>query len=328
MNADDADGRMVWAGVNAAGFAVVNSVAYNLPQKTGEQADLEGIIMADALRSCATVADFERYLKENLGPDLGVAGQLPGDRRDGGAAIFESHNHGYKRLDAATRRRGTWSTPTSPAAARPTRAPATCASSARRRCSRPRNRPAVTPAWVLQTAARDLGHPLLQHPARADWKKLPADRPTWIHTNYTIDRGQHGERHSDPRCEARRGSRQRRCGSPSVSRCARSPSRCGWRQARRRRRRGKGDDAPLAAESLRLKDLLRPLKARERREYPDLARLDNAAGTGWLPSLLAAEADSMTRAAALLAKNPPAAELAAFQKTESERALALLKAVK
>jgi len=42
VNADDPDGRMVWGGLNSAGLAIANSVAYNLPQRGGEQADLEG----------------------------------------------------------------------------------------------------------------------------------------------------------------------------------------------------------------------------------------------------------------------------------------------
>jgi hypothetical protein len=87
-------------------------------------------------------------------------------------------------------------------------------------------------------------------------------------------------------------------------------------------------DGRLVSESQRIKDLLRPLKTRERRECADISRLDNASGTGWLPSLLAAEADSMTKTAALLGKNPAEAELAAVQKAEAERALPLLKAIK
>jgi len=38
-----------------------------------------------------------------------------------------------------------------------------------------------------------------------------------------------------------------------------------------------GADAPISLEASRLKDKLRPLKARERKEYLDLTKLDNAA---------------------------------------------------
>ncbi len=89
-----------------------------------------------------------------------------------------------------------------------------------------------------------------------------------------------------------------------------------------------GDHAALSLESQRLKDLLRPLKARERREYADLTRLDNAGGTGWLPKLLAAETETLDQVPALLAKNPSPAELAAFQKAAADRALAVLKEIR
>ena len=42
INAEGASGRQAWAGLNSAGFAVMNTVAYNLPQKSGELQDLEG----------------------------------------------------------------------------------------------------------------------------------------------------------------------------------------------------------------------------------------------------------------------------------------------
>ncbi len=62
VNAEDRSGRWVYAGLNSAGFAIFNSVAYNLPEKSGEVKDMEGTIMADALRQCSNVADFEKYI--------------------------------------------------------------------------------------------------------------------------------------------------------------------------------------------------------------------------------------------------------------------------
>ncbi len=50
----------------------MNTVAYNLPKETAEIKDLEGLIMADALRLCRTVDDFEAYVEANLGPALGA----------------------------------------------------------------------------------------------------------------------------------------------------------------------------------------------------------------------------------------------------------------
>ena len=100
---EDRSGRSVFAGLNSEGFGIINSVAYNLPRKEGEQEDLEGILMADALRTCRTAADFEAYLKANLGRNLGARTNFGVIDASGAAVIFEVHNHGYERLDAAVR---------------------------------------------------------------------------------------------------------------------------------------------------------------------------------------------------------------------------------
>ncbi|MFA6003898.1 MAG: hypothetical protein WC881_07505, partial [Elusimicrobiota bacterium] len=101
VDADDASGRRVWTGLNSTGLAIFNTVAYNLPKKPEEAVDLEGGIMADALRTCRSVADFEAYLKANQGRALGSQANFGVMDAAGGAAVFESHNHGYTRLDAA-----------------------------------------------------------------------------------------------------------------------------------------------------------------------------------------------------------------------------------
>jgi hypothetical protein len=93
--------RLPDTGLTAAGFAVANPVACNLPQKSGEQVDREDVIMSDALRTCRTIGDFEHYLSRNLGPDLGSRANFIAIDTQGGAAIFETHNHGSKRLDAS-----------------------------------------------------------------------------------------------------------------------------------------------------------------------------------------------------------------------------------
>ena len=101
VDAADASGRRVYVGLNAAGFAIMNTVAYNLPEKSDEAADLEGTIMADALRLCRTVDDFENYLKKNAGPGLGSQANFGVIDAAGGAAVFEVHNNGCRRLDAS-----------------------------------------------------------------------------------------------------------------------------------------------------------------------------------------------------------------------------------
>ena len=88
-----------------------------------------------------------------------------------------------------------------------------------------------------------------------------------------------------------------------------------------------GKEAPITTEAFRLKNILRPLKSKERAEYMDLTRLDNAAGTGWLPALLDAEKGIIDDTDVVLAKDPTPAVLAAHQKAMAGRALSTLKRV-
>lgn len=328
VNRDDTDGRMVWAGLNDAGFAIANSVAYNLPLGSGEQEDLEGMIMADALRTCATAADFERYLSRNAGPDLGSRANFLVMDASGGAAIFETHNHGFKRLDAAEAP-GSYLANTNFSRSGPADAGAGYLRFDRETellRSVPGGR--FTTKWVLQTAARDLGHALLAHPARDEWKRLPADKPHFIHTNHTIDRASTASvivfQGVKPGEDPRRSTMWVILGEPVTSVAV--PLFVAAGEPPKALRDGK--DAPLAAEGLRIKDLLRPLKSRERKEYADLARLDNAAGTGWLPKMLAAESETLSEAAALLERPLSPAELAAFEARAVDRALTLLQGVR
>jgi hypothetical protein len=324
VNAEDTSGRIAWAGLNAVGFAIANSVAYNLPQVSGEEADLEGHIMADALRTCRTIAEFERFLDRNKAASLGARANFLVIDAGGGASIFETHNHGVKRLDASA----------FPGERLPntnfSRSGGADDGAGYLRFDRESSVLEGIPAGgidvptALQVLARDLGHALLRHPARADWKNLPADSPYWIHTNHTINRA------STASAVVVQGVRKDEnplyatmwviLGEPVTGIAvplwvdAGVPPEALW----------KGKDAPIAAESFRLKALLRPLKARERGEYADLARLDNAAGTGWLPSILAAEREIINETDRFLAGQPTVAQLAEFQKTAAAKGLAAL----
>jgi len=106
VNGDDPSGRRAFAGLNSEGFAIMNTVAYNLPDVPGEAKDLEGTIMADALRTCRTVEEFAAYLEANQGGHLGSLANFGVIDGRGGAAIFETHNHGFTRLDVAEKAAG------------------------------------------------------------------------------------------------------------------------------------------------------------------------------------------------------------------------------
>lgn len=327
VNAEDTAGRIAWAGLNEAGFAIANSVAYNLPQLAGEEEDLEGYLMADALRTCRTAADFERFLERNQNRNLGARTNFLVIDAEGGASIFETHNHGFKRLDAAAfpgeriantnfSRSGTEDS--GAGYLRFDRESALLESVPPRRLD-------VT--TVLQVLARDLGHPLLPHPPRSEWAKLPAATPYWVHTNYTINRAstasavviQGVRKGEDPG----RATMWVALGEPVTSIAVPLWVRAGvppdpmWQ----------GREASMTAEAFRLKDVLRPLRTRERREYADLTKLDNAEGTGWLPTTLTVEREIIAEAGALLERNAPTPDLAAFQRAAADKALATLKKV-
>lgn len=110
VNGEDVEGLEVWAGVNSAGFCIMNSASYNLyPDDEDDAAfearrkDEEGLLMKLALGRCATVDDFARFLEETAG-DRGVEANFGVIDSTGGAAFFETTNTTFVRFDAADRR--------------------------------------------------------------------------------------------------------------------------------------------------------------------------------------------------------------------------------
>ncbi len=327
IDADDTAGRAAWAGINTAGFAIANSASYNLPQPVGELQEQEGVVMAEALRTCRTVGDLEKLVARRQGKRLGVRTNFFAIDAEGGAVIIETHNHGYTRYDAAS----------FPGQRLPntnfSRSGAENDGSGYLRFDRENELLRTIPdgrleaGTIFRVLARDLGHPLLRHPSREEWKKLPADTPYWIHSNYTIDRPStaasvliQGVR---PGQDPSRSTMWVVLGEPVTAiavplwAAAGVPPDEVWQ----------GKEAPITAEAFRLKNVLRPLKSKERAEYMDLTRLDNAAGTGWLPALLDAEKGIIDDTEAMLAKDPAPVVLAAHQKAMAGRALAALKKV-
>lgn len=328
VDGDDSAGRMAWAGINTTGFAIANSATTNLPLRTGEVTEQDGVVMAEALRTCRTVADLETLITRRQGPRLGVRSNFFALDAEGGAVIIETHNNGFTRYDAASfpgqrvpntnySRSGTENN-----------------GGGYLRFDRedellrgiPDGR--LDAATIFRVLARDLGHPLLRHPERDAWKALPADTPYWIHSNYTIDRPSTSAavviQGVKPGQDPSRSTMWVALGEPVTTiavplwAAAGVPPDEVWQ----------GKDAPITAEANRLKNVLRPLKTRERAEYLDLTMLENAAGTGWLPGLLDVERRIIDETQAMLAKDPSPDALAAHQKAMAGRALAALKAVK
>ncbi len=89
----------VFGGYNSTGFAIMNSVAYNMNVgDTTTFMDQEGDLMKLALMTCATVDDFEKMLNDMPKP-LGADTNFGVIDAKGGAAYFETGNYGFRKID-------------------------------------------------------------------------------------------------------------------------------------------------------------------------------------------------------------------------------------
>jgi hypothetical protein len=97
VNQGDALGMEIWAGVNAAGFAIMNSASYNLDDK---ETVAEGAIMKLALQTCRTVAEFQALLEASNATGRDTTANFGVIDAAGGAAYFETGLKAYTRYDA------------------------------------------------------------------------------------------------------------------------------------------------------------------------------------------------------------------------------------
>jgi hypothetical protein len=326
-NVESRAGRSVWAGVNSEGFGIMNSVAYNLPKKDGEQADLEGVIMADALRTCRTVADFEAYLRANLGGELGARTNFGVIDASGAAVIFEVHNHGYEKLDAAAAPEGYLVNTNY------SRTGKEAKGSGYVRFARATELLKAVPGPVsardiLRRLARDTGNALAPQPAPSDFAALPGDRDRFVFTRDSINKSYTsaavvivGRRPGEPGSRATMwvlpGEPVTAVALPLWVEAGRSPEPL-W----------KGDEAPLWAETMRIKKIARPFPESDREEYLNAVRLDNREGTGFLPRLFAVEDEVFARTAAFLQTPRTPDELAAFQDEMAAKGLEALRSIR
>jgi len=99
-NGGDPGGVQIWSGVNAAGFAIMNNVSYNLGTRADDSTQ-EGTFMRLALQTCATVEEFQALLAGTDGGGRLVAANFGVIDARGGAAYFETDEKGWHRFDAA-----------------------------------------------------------------------------------------------------------------------------------------------------------------------------------------------------------------------------------
>ncbi len=91
------DRSQVWMGVNAAGFAIMNSESQDLE---GDTLDAEGYFMKQALMECATAWDFEQLLLKTNESGRETKANFGVIDATGAAMIFETGNHSFTKFDA------------------------------------------------------------------------------------------------------------------------------------------------------------------------------------------------------------------------------------
>ncbi len=108
------DGRHAFAGVfdvadtaetdcfmgsNDAGFCIINTASYNLKYRSYPgKMDKEGVLMRQALATCATLKEFEALLAETAGK-RGVEANFGVIDAQGGAAYYETDPYAYTKFD-------------------------------------------------------------------------------------------------------------------------------------------------------------------------------------------------------------------------------------
>ncbi|MBP3711910.1 MAG: acyl-CoA--6-aminopenicillanic acid acyl-transferase [Bacteroidaceae bacterium] len=89
----------IWGGHNEAGFAIINTAAYNMNGCKGKDTDNDGATMRRALEVCRTLADFE-HLLDTLPKPLGVNSNFGVLDAEGGCAYYETGDSCYVKFDA------------------------------------------------------------------------------------------------------------------------------------------------------------------------------------------------------------------------------------
>lgn len=98
VNAGDTAPLNVWGGHNEAGFAIINTAAYNLNGDEGDT-DGDGILIRKALELCATLEDFECLL-DTVKKPREVNSNFAVLDAQGGCAYYETGNYDYVKFDA------------------------------------------------------------------------------------------------------------------------------------------------------------------------------------------------------------------------------------
>lgn len=323
VNADDTSGRWVYAGLNSVGFAVFNTVAYNLPEDDGMK-DLEGNVMADALRTCRTVEEFDAWLHRNLGKSLGCWTNFGVLDATGAACIFEVHNQGFKKIDSATEPSGWLVNANFSRSGEEGKGAGYLRFERATQILEEKKPGKLTPAFIFDFLARDTGHIWLPSPTLATLGTLSGKEPLRIMARHTIDRGD-----TAAAIVIQGGFASR----PATFWVALGEPVCAvavplWVEA------GEvpaalhaGEKSELNVESRRLSKRLHPYTEKDKIDYMDLAPLHNREGTGFWPVIRKAEREIREETERFLKAKHTPEELRDFQERMAGKALAALRSV-
>lgn len=95
----DTKASSIWGGHNEAGFAIINTAAYNMNGCKGKDTDNDGKVMRRALEVCRTLADFE-HLLDTLPKPLQVNSNYGVLDGEGGCAYYETGDSSFVKFDA------------------------------------------------------------------------------------------------------------------------------------------------------------------------------------------------------------------------------------
>ncbi|MEN8152556.1 MAG: hypothetical protein ABFR75_00910 [Acidobacteriota bacterium] len=327
VNADETSGRFVYAGLNSEGFGIINTVAYNLPKVSDEMHDLEGQIMAEALRTCSRVDDFENYIKKNLGDTLGSWANFGVIDAYGGSKIFEVHNNGYKKLDTIKSPDKYFVNTNFSRTGKKGKGAGYLRFERAVKLFEKIPVKGITHEYIFQNISRDFGHTLVKHPTVNELKEFPSNDPLWIHSSNCISRPSTSGvviiNGKQPDKKDSVATLWAILGEPVTSIAV--PV---WVEA------GKvplplyeGKTAPICSEALRIKKIIHPFTEGAKKDYMNVTKLVNKDGKGFLPELLKTEKYIFKATAKFLKKKHTAEEYAAFQNKMAETALKTLKKI-
>ncbi len=327
VNAEETSGRYVYAGLNSAGFGIINSVAYNLPKKTEETHDLEGQIMADALRTCNTVDDFEKYIKKNLGANLGSWANFGVIDADGSAVIFEVHNNGYNKLDTKNSPEKYYINSNFSRSGKTGNGEGYLRFEQATALFKQIPVKQIDHKYILQNISRDFGHQLAIHPSLKDLEKQPINKPFWVHNRNCINR------YSTSSAIVINGKSKDRKNSVAtlwaiIGEPVTSIAIPLWVEAESvPLALYKGKTAAICAEALRIKKIIHPFTEGSKNNYMDVSKLVNKEGKGFLSKILKTEKEIFDETEKFLMKKHTAKEYAAFQNKMADKALQTLRKI-